>query len=93
MKTKYQVYADFKLTKGKPSLVKTSLYSTTEAATTLPFFPYIKTFLTTSRIFRTLPEAQHYIAYLHGVYKNPAPLPVLDSEQQKLFPEVQNEIL
>ena len=88
MKIKYQVYADFKLTKGKPSLVKTSLYSTTEAATTLPFFPYRKTFLTTSRIFSTLPEAHHYIAYLHGVYKKPLTLPVLDSEQLKLFAEV-----
>ena len=88
MKLKFQVYADFNLTKGKPSLVKTSLYSTTEAATTLPFFTYIKTFLTTSRIFSTLPEAHHYIAYLHGVYKKPLTLPVLDSEQLKLFAEV-----
>ena len=87
MKLKFQVHAKFTLTHGKPSLVKTSIHSATAAFGILPVFPYIKTYLTTSRVFRTLPEAQHYISHLHGVYKSPAPLPELDSDQLKLFQE------
>jgi hypothetical protein len=89
MSLHYKVYADFIFTHGKPQLVKTSLYSTTSACTTIPVYPYLASTLTISRIFSTLEEAKSFITYLHGVYpKSPAPPPVLDGGQKELFSEV-----
>jgi len=89
MSLHFQVYADFSLSNGKPQLVSTSISSTHSACTTIPFCPFFTTQLTISRIFPTLQTAKNYIAYLHGVYPNsPAPPPVLDGNQQELFPEV-----
>jgi len=85
----FQVYADFSLSNGKPQLVSTSISSTNSACTTIPIYPFEHTLLTISRIFPTLQMAKNYIAYLHGVYPHsPAPPPVLDGNQQELFPEV-----
>jgi hypothetical protein len=89
MSLHYQVYAEFTLTQGKPQLVSTVIYSTTAAITLFPICPSINSYLTISRIFPTLKNAYSYIAYLHGVYPaSPAPPPVLDGNQQELFPEV-----
>jgi hypothetical protein len=89
MSLHFQVYADFTITHGKPQLVKTSIYSTTAACTTIPINPYAHTLLTISRIFPTLQNAKSYIAYLHGVYTHsPATPPVLDGNQKELFTEV-----
>ena len=86
MSLHYQVYADFTLTQGKPQLVNTSISSTLAACTSLPFCPFDYSYLTISRIFHTLQNAQSYIAFLHGVYPHsPAPPPVLDSGQIELF--------
>ena len=89
MSLHFQVYADFKLTNGKPQLASTSIYSTHAACTTLPILPNVSSNLTISRIFQTLKTAKGYIAYLNGVYpkKNAEP-PVLDGNQQDLFSEV-----
>ena len=89
MSLHFQVYATFTLTKGKPQLVSTAIYSTYAACTTLPIFPNPASYLTISRIFPTLKLAHAYIAYLHGVYPHsPALPPVLDPGQQELFMEV-----
>jgi hypothetical protein len=90
MSLHFQVYADFTLTNGKPQLVSTSIYSTHSACSPFPFYPFFeRTLLTISRIFPTLQKAKSYIAYLHGVYmESSAPPPVLDGNQQELFPEV-----
>jgi hypothetical protein len=89
MSLHFQVYAEFKLVKSKPQLVSTSISSTLSACTTIPIFPFYKTYLITSRIFPTLQIAKSYITYLHGVYpRSPAPPPVLDSGQKDLFSEV-----
>ena len=89
MSLKFQVYANFTLKRGKPSLVGTSLHSTKSAVTTIPISHYNKTYRTISRIFHTLQEAHNYIVYLYGVYKiSPITFPVLDNEQLKLFEEV-----
>ena len=84
----FQVIAEFTLTKGKPSLVNTVLYSTHAACTSWPFQPYKNIFLTTSQIFETLQLARSYIAYLYRVYKKPVPPLVIDSGQQDFFMEV-----
>jgi hypothetical protein len=82
----FQVYADFTLTNGKPQLVKTSIFSTTAAVTTIPILPNENSNLTISRIFHTSKNVYSYIAYLHGVYPcSPAPPPVLDSGQKDFF--------
>jgi hypothetical protein len=89
MSLHFQVYAEFKLSNGKPQLISTSISSTYSACVQIPFNPYPHKLLTISRIFPTLQNAKSYIAYLHGVYPNsPAPPPVLDGNQQELFPEV-----
>jgi len=84
----YQVISEFSLSRGKPSLVSISIFSTRAACTSLPFWPYPNTYLTISHIFPTLQLAHSYIAYLQGVYPHsPIPPPVLDSGQKELFPE------
>jgi len=86
MSLHFQVYATFTLTKGKPHLVSTAIYSTYAACTTLPIYPNPASYLTISRIFPTLKLAHTYIAYLHGVYPHsPALPPVLDNGQQDFF--------
>jgi hypothetical protein len=88
MSIRYQVYADFSLTNGKPQLISTAIFSTHSACSLWPLSPKENSHLTITRIFPTLRNAKSYIAYLHGVYKNsPAPPPVLDSGQQELFKE------
>jgi len=85
----FQVYAEFTRTNGKPQLFSTSISSTHSACSLFPFCPFTHTTLTISRIFPTLVIAKSYIAYLHRVYPDsPAPPPVLDGNQQELFPEV-----
>jgi len=92
MSLHFQVYADFTFTYGKPQLISTSISSTHAACTTFPIYPFDHTYLTISRIFPTLQNANSYIAFLHGVYKDsPAPLPVLDGGQKEFFSEVQND--
>jgi len=89
MSVHFQVYADFTLTKGKPQLIKTSIFTTTAAVTSTVFSPNVGSNLTISRIFHTLSDAYGYISYLHAVYPNSiAPPPVLDSGQIDFFPEV-----
>jgi len=89
MSLHFQVYAEFSLAKGKPQLVSTSISSTHAACTTIPIFPFYRTYLITSRIFPTMRHAKSYTAYLHRVYpRNPAPPPVLDSGKKDLFSEV-----
>jgi len=86
MSLNFQVYADFTITQGKPQLVNTSISSTHAACTSFPFHPFDYSFLTISRIFKTMQNAKSYIAFLHGVYPHsPAPPPVLDSGQKELF--------
>ena len=81
----YQVNTDYKLTHGKPSLIGLSLNSTKSVITTIPVMSDYSV-LKTYRIFRTLKEAQNFITYLRGIYKNyTAPPPVLDSGQKNLF--------
>jgi len=84
----FQVYAEFSLYKGRPSLVGLSINSTMAACTSWPFSPYDNKLLTTSRIFRNLKEAHSYIAYLQGLYKKPIQPLILYSGQLELFPEV-----
>ena len=85
MATHYQVNTQYKLTHGKPSLIDLSFNSTKSAVTTIPVmsdFSMLKTY----RVFRTYNEAQIFIAYIKGVYKNyTKPQPVLDSGQKNLF--------
>ena len=89
MSLHFQVIVEFSLTLGKLSLVNMGLYSTHTACTQWLILPNENTPLTISRIFPTLQLAKSYIAYLHGVYPHsPAPPPVLDGNQQELFPEV-----
>ena len=81
----YQVNTDYKLTHGNPSLIGLSLNSTKSAIT---IFPVMSDYsmLKTYRIFRTLNEAQNFITYIIGVYKDyTEPPPVLDSGQKNLF--------
>jgi hypothetical protein len=86
MSLHFQVYADFILTQGKAQLVKTSISTTHAGCVPFPFHPFDYSFLTISRIFKTMPNAKSYIAFLHGVYPHsPAPPPVLDSGQKELF--------
>jgi len=85
MATHYQVDTEYKLTHGKPSLLDLSLNSVKSAVTTIPVMSG-NSVLKTFRIFRTLKEAQNFIAYLKGIYKNyTATPPVLDSGQKNLF--------
>ena len=86
----FQVYADFAYSQGRRFLAGTSLYSTRSACNPFPFWPYENTCLTISRIFPSLCQARSYLAFLHGVYKYPAPLPVLDNGQKELFKELSN---
>jgi len=85
----YQVYTDFSLSNGKPSLISISIYTTHAACTLFPFCPNAASYLTLSRIFPTLPLAHSYIDYLQGVYpRNPIPPPEIDDGQLELFKEV-----
>jgi hypothetical protein len=85
----YQVTADYSLHNGRPSLIGLSLHSTKAACTRWPIRRSLASFASNSFIFYTLKEAHSYIAYLMGRYPNsPVPFPVLDKDQQKLFPEV-----
>jgi len=84
MSTYYQVYAQFSLVSGKPSLVSISLH------TSYVYFPYLvgsyTSFMSQSRYFSTLPEAQDYIGYLFTRHPtSTAPPPVLDALQLSLF--------
>jgi len=84
MSTYYQVYASYKLSAGKPSLVGLSLHSTSV------YFPYLvgsyTSLLSQSRYFHTVKEAEHYINYLYSRYPDStAPRPVLDALQPLLF--------
>ena len=89
MSLHFQVIANFSLIQGKPQLLSTEIYSTYAACTSLLFWPYPSTYLSISRIFPTLQNANSYIAYLQGVYPHsPAPLPIMDSGQKDLFLEV-----
>jgi len=89
MAQNYMVISDFAFTKGCPSLVSLSLYSTKEACSLFPLPGSVVRFASNKRIFSTQKEAKDYISYLLGVYPNsPIPFPVLDKEQPKLFQEV-----
>ena len=81
----YQVYAEFFLTNGKPSLVKLELCSIRAACTAFFVMPLKLSVLKFSRIFPTQKIAYSYISYLQALYKSTAPLPVLDSNQNELF--------
>jgi hypothetical protein len=83
VKTYYQVWAVFSLSKGKPELEKLSLNSVSE------FFPFLfmsgASSLSLSRFFRSVVEAGKYVNYLFSRYPEcPARRPVLDEEQQLL---------
>ena len=85
MATHYQVDTEYILIHGKPSLKELSLNSVKSAITTIPVMSG-SSVLKTYRIFRTLNEAQNFIVYILGKYKNyTKPQPVLDSGQIKLF--------
>ena len=86
----FQVISEFSLTKGKPSLVSTSIYSTHSACTSFPFSPTGCSFLIHSYIFPTLHLARSYIAHLYRVHKKPIPPLVLDGGQHDLFMEENN---
>jgi hypothetical protein len=84
MRTYYQVYVSFKLFRGKPSLVSLSLNSSSV------YFPYLvsspSSFLSHSRYFHSVKEAQGYINYLFKRFPTTtAPYPVLDALQPLLF--------
>ena len=81
----YQVYAEFFLTNGKPSLFNLEICSTRAACTTFFVTPLNLSVLKFSRIFPTQKSAYSYISYLQALYKSTAPLPILDSIQKKLF--------
>jgi len=80
----YQVCATFKLTKGKPQLVKISLHTTPEY---YPFIIYAFTSsLSNSRFFLKRKEANNYINYLLSRYpKCGLSFPKLDALQGMLF--------
>jgi hypothetical protein len=85
MSLHYQVNSEFKLTHGKPSLLKLSVNSTHSAITTIPVMSDYST-LKTYRILPTLEEANLYIKYLKKIYKtNTLPPVILDSGQKDLF--------
>ena len=85
MSLHYQVNSEFKLTHGKPSLLKLSVNSTHSAITTIPIISDYS-LLKTYRILPTLEEAKLYIKYLKKIYKtNTLPPVVLDSGQKDLF--------
>jgi demethoxyubiquinone hydroxylase (CLK1/Coq7/Cat5 family) len=80
----YQVFANYILEQGKPSLVELSLHSTSE------YFPFLvgsyTSLLSHSRFFHTVPEAEHYINYLFSRYQNCGlARPALDALQLLLF--------
>jgi hypothetical protein len=82
--TYYQVCATYKLSASKPPLVGLSLHSTSE------YFPFLvgspTSYLSQSRYFHTVWEAEHYINYLFSRYPDStAPRPVLDADQFLLF--------
>ena len=81
----FQVYAEFSLTNGKPSLVNLELCSTRTACTSFFVMPLNFSVLKFSRIFATQKIAHSYINYLQALYKSAVPLPVLDSGQKELF--------
>ena len=92
MSLHFQVIVEFSSFANKRQLVKPSIFLTYSACTSIPFWPYEKTFLAISCIFSTLQNAKSYIAYLHEVYSDsPAPPPVIDGGQQELFSEGENE--
>jgi len=85
MRTYYEVYVSFKLSRGKPSLVSLSLHSS------YIYFPFLvcspSSFLSHSRYFHSVKEAQGYINYLFKCFPTTtAPYPVLDFLQPSLFP-------
>jgi hypothetical protein len=87
MKTYYQVCVGLSLTQGKPQLARLTLHSTPE------YIPYIvcsgKTWLSHSRYFENLHNADIYIKYLFSTYPDSTvSYPVLDSNQKELFSEV-----
>jgi hypothetical protein len=80
----YQVCSNFKLTKGKPSLVGLSLHTTSE------YFPFLvgsyASDLSNSRYFHSVHEANQYISYLFTRFpKCGLARPVLDPQQLLLF--------
>jgi len=89
MSLHFQTYAEFIFVNGKQQLVSTSISSTHSACTSIPFSPFPHKLLTISYIFPTEKNARSYIAHLQKVFPNsPATPPVLDGNQQELFPEV-----
>jgi hypothetical protein len=83
MRTYYQVYVSFKLSRGKPSLVSLSLHSS------YIYFPFlvgsVSFSLSHSRYFHSVKEAQGYISYLYKRFPTTtAPYPVLDALQPLL---------
>jgi len=84
MSSHYQVYVQFSVSSGKPSLIGVSLHSTSQ------YFPFLVFSPTSSpsysRYFQTVPEAQAYISYLFTRYpQSTAPPPKLDALQLLLF--------
>jgi len=84
MRTYYEVYVSFKLVRGKSYLVGLSLHSSAV------YFPYlvssVSSFLSHSRYFHSVKEAQGYISYLYKHFPTTTvPYPVLDALQPLLF--------
>jgi hypothetical protein len=80
----YQVCCSYKLNKGKPSLVGLSLHTTSN------YFPFLvgsdTSYLSNSRYFHSLHEANGYINYLFTRFPHYGlPRPVLDAQQLLLF--------
>jgi hypothetical protein len=82
--TYYQVCASYKFSGCKPKLIGLSLN------TSFVYSPYLvsarTSFLTQSRYFHSMKEANHYIEYLYSRYPDSTvPRPVLDPLQPLLF--------
>ena len=86
----YQVSTTYKLCGNKPLLESISLN------TSYVYYPYLvglpTSYLSHSRYFHTLPQAQHYISYLYSRYpktngfaRTRAPPPILDALQLTFF--------
>jgi hypothetical protein len=80
----YQVFASYKVSHGKPSLFSLSLHSSSI------YLPYLvsswSSYLSQSRYFLSITEANHYISFLFSRYSKCAiPRPVLYALQLSLF--------
>ena len=86
----FQVFITFStLANTNRQLDSIAIKSTKAACSTLPFKPDTAECKTISRIFKTLREAERYIAHVQSVYSHSIPPQTkIDGGQRSLFTEI-----